>query len=296
MRNVVGWTAVAVATAFLVTWMIWGVLENFHEGWHHRSLVRNLSWMFGRYLSVAFGFMVVSMVAIRWPDAGAALTVAAAVFGIYWFGARPTAVLFIGTPLLVLSLLFWYGRPEPRAVAYWVVTALPLAVAILAGIGPAYRVTHRFYDGDLGARIVKGNGVALMWAPQGPGWPEEGLSWEDAMRRCEYLSDDGKTLAESPQHIWRLPTAEELVCSLVKRGENSGGTWDPTNRVASYLQTPDKESPLWDPYSRVVYWWTATSIDGSSAYRISYNGRVLPTPKKVRWGYLGMRCVKEMDR
>ena len=64
-----------------------------------------------------------------------------------------------------------------------------------------------------------------------------------------------------------------------------------------YQKQPDKEGPLWNRYSPVIYWWTADEADAMHAYRVVYNGRVDPVLKT--WGptYLACRCVTSpMDR
>jgi hypothetical protein len=61
---------------------------------------------------------------------------------------------------------------------------------------------------------------------------------------------------------------------------------------AHFAVLPDKESPLWDVHSPVVYWWTATEAGPGRALRVCYNGHVMPLPKRVRYGYLGFRAVK----
>jgi hypothetical protein len=99
-------------------------------------------------------------------------------------------------------------------------------------------------------------------------------------------------LAAAPQHIWRLPTVDEAVRSMARRGRNSGGVWDAQSGTAAYQILPDKESPLWNPYSQVIYWWTATEIDQDRVYIIVYDGKVWPRPKQFGPAYLGFRCVK----
>jgi hypothetical protein len=44
--------------------------------------------------------------------------------------------------------------------------------------------------------------------------------------------------------------------------------------TASYAVTPDKESPLWNDRSPVIYWWTATEIDTERGFMIVYDGKV----------------------
>jgi hypothetical protein len=177
-------------------------------------------------------------------------------------------------------------------VALWLIVALPLFTAIVCGAGPAWRVAHRVDDGNYGMRRIAGNGVELTWAPEGPGWPNSGVAnWFEADRACSCLEQDGKTLAAAPQNIWRLPTAEESVRSMVRHGRNAGGVLDPNARMkASYQTQPDKETPLWNPHSPVIYWWTGTELNDDRALRVTYNGFVNELPKMAR--DLSYRCVR----
>jgi uncharacterized Ntn-hydrolase superfamily protein len=86
----------------------------------------------------------------------------------------------------------------------------------------------------------------------------------------------------------------ELVRSLARHGVNCGGVWDSVARKAYYDRTPDKESPLWDIYSPVVYWWTSTEVDSGEAYRVVYNGMVFPTNKKSTERALAFRAVRDV--
>ena len=74
-----------------------------------------------------------------------------------------------------------------------------------------------------------------------PGGPEGGISYDEAVERCRYLSEDGTTLMDEPQDIWRLPTVEEAVLSMALHGENAGGVWNMDTQSAQYEVTPDKE-------------------------------------------------------
>lgn len=87
---------------------------------------------------------------------------------------------------------------------------------------------------------------------------------------------DGLALADTPQDIWRLPTVEEAVRSMTRHGMNSGGSWDAAHKRPIYQRTPDKESPLWNTNTKVIYWWTATEISDREAYIVVYNGQVWP--------------------
>lgn len=136
------------------------------------------------------------------------------------------------------------------------------------------------------------NGVALYWAPDGPGWPREGGDWYEAQYACQYLSEDGLFLTSTLQDIWRLPTVDEAVRSKARHGRNSSGLWDEETDEANYKTTPDKESPLWNVHSQVIYWWTATEVDEERVYIIVYDGEVWPRSKRFGPAYLGFRCVK----
>ena len=254
-RRVLGWTSVAISTLLACYWAFWGAIENFHEGWYHRSLAMNLAMMIGQYMSPMLLFMGPALVAIRWPALGSALHLGAALFAVWFFrGAAPLVLYpFLAGPPLVRTVAYGLGRPEPRRWATRAVLVLPLATFAIAGAWPAARVFARVDDGDRSARRVTGNGVDLVWAPRGPGWPEDGVTWDEARRRCRLLSADGATLAGAPQDLWRLPAVEEAVRSQHFRGRTSEGSWDRSRARATYRRPPDKESPLWDPHSRVIY-------------------------------------------
>jgi hypothetical protein len=294
-RQWLGWIAVGFSTFAACFWAFWGIIENFHEGWYHTSLWMNLCLMMVQYLFCTALFVGGAVVAIRCPRIGGGLHIAAALGAAWRFRGVSSVVLYVSIvgPLAALGLAYWFGRPQPRRWAVAVVVAFSLLTMMVCGAEPAYRVWGRWDDGNRSARKVSGNGVNLVWAPEGPGWPQMGVSWEEAARRCQYLTEDGTSLAETPQNVWRLPTVEEAILSMHRHGANCGGSWDPTTRRASYLQTPDKESPLWDVHSQVIYWWTATEVNDREALIIVYDGKVWPRLKRVHWGYLGFRAVKQ---
>ena len=224
---------------------------------------------------------------------GGGIHVLMALFMMWFFSALSNAAtFFIIVPLGVLGVLYWFGRPQPRKAAAALIITLPLLTVILCGAEPLWRVSHRINDGNLAIRLVESNDVALMWAADGPGWPRRGMSWDEARERCQYLTEDSAVLASTVQNIWRLPTVDEAVRSMSRHGENSGGSWDAQKAQASYQTPPDKETPLWNVYSQVIYWWTATEVDEEHAYMIVYDGKVWPRAKQFGPAYLGFRCVK----
>ena len=252
--------------------------------------------MLVQYLSPMLVVMLVSALALRWWRLALPLLFCAAIAVAWFFRGSHAAVVFVSVPLLALGGLYHFGRPEPRRWAWRCLIGLPLVTAIASGAYPGWMAAHRFDDGNYGMRLVEGNGVRLVWAPEGPGWPESGVSWYQATENCARLTADGTALAGSAQNIWRLPTRDEAVRSLVFRGRNAGGAWDPVHHRARYQVTPDKDSPLWKVHSQVIYWWTSTEADAMRAYYISNNGYVPLVPKRLRAGYLAFRCVTEPGR
>lgn len=292
-RQIAGWIALSFSIAITCIWAIWGIIENFHEGWYYESWAANVGLMFSQYLSPMLIFASLTLVSIYYPRSGSVLHVIIALLVAGFFRAfTNTVVFFLISPLIGIGVLYWFGRPQPRKLAVSLVFALPVLTLIASGAAPAWRVAQRIDDGNLEARWVSGNGVNLVWAPDGPGWPRSGTNWHEAQQICQYLSEDGFSLASSPQRIWRLPTVEETVRSMARHGQNSGGVWDAEAAQASYIDKPDKESPLWNIHSQVIYWWTATEVNEDQAYMIVYDGKVWPRGKQFGPAYLGFRCVK----
>lgn len=289
-RIVIGWVAVAISTIVASFWAFWGILENFHEGWFYQSLIKNIGLMVVQYLSFSILFVATGLISIRFPNIGAALHICLAIFvGVFFLKLSFSSLLISGF-LAFLGIMYWYGRPVPSRIAYLIVIVVPLLVLVGFGIGPLIRVAGRLNDGNFGTRMIEANGVRLTWAPEGPGFPNKPVSWEDASRICTYLSEDGKSLASTPQNIWRLPTVEESVKSQCRYGSNAGGVWNERLRRASYAVRPDKESPLWNPQSMIIYYWTSTAIDERSAYIICYDGKVWP--KRKTFGLAAFRAVR----
>jgi hypothetical protein len=292
-RQIAGWIAVGLSIVITCFWAFWGIIENFHEGWYYESTLSNVGLMLIQYLSPMLIFMGVTLFSISWPRIGAGLHVLSAFLAAWFFQAftNPGTLLLI-LPLMGIGVLYWFGQPHPRKTAIYLAVGLPMVTLIISGIEPAVRVSQRLDDGNYQARLVHGNGVELVWAPEGPGWPRAGANWHEAEQVCQHLGDDGLTSVSVAQYIWRLPTVDEAVRSMARGGLNSGGVWDADIAKATYETTPDKESPLWNVYSQVIYWWTATGIDKEHAYIIVYDGKVWSRAKQFGPDYLGFRCVR----
>lgn len=274
-------------------WAFWGSIENFHEGWYYREWWRNVGLAVVQYLPWMFVPMTAAALALWRTWAGVAAHVMLAIGAFQLFGFDLDAgPLLIAMPMLVLAVLYGYGRPRPIVRARRVLVGIPIATALVSGAYPGWRAVTRPVDVDLTMTRLTANGVDLIWAPAGPGWPDRGFDWEEARRRCDYLTADGRALADTAQHIWRLPTVDEAVRSQIYRRENAGGSWDAATRRPRYRVQPDKDAPLWNRYSPVIYWWTADELDADRAYRVVYNGFVNAMPKRIGPDYLACRCVK----
>jgi len=270
--RIIGWIAVGLSTAISSFWAFWGIIENFHEGWYLPTLVGNISLMFVQYLSPMLVFMLLSVVTIHRPKVGALMYAALAAFSCWFFrGGNPATFFLIASMLLAMGILHWFSDFQHKQTAVRIVVGLPLLTLVIAGIFPVVRVSQRTHNVDHATQYITGNGVSLIWAPAGPGWPNSGENWQDAQEICRHLSDDGVRIEDNDMNSWRLPAVNEAVRSMARHGVNSSGIWDDKQKVASYKIPPDKEMPLWDIYSPVIYWWTATEIDENTAWMIEYD-------------------------
>ena len=291
-KRILGWTGVAVTVVFSGIWAYWGAIENFHEGWYSVSLWENLFMLLFQYLGFTIALVVLALVILRWKVVGLVLHLALAGFCV-WFFAGPASILIV-LPLAAVALLYYFGDPQPKAWVYRLILLVPLVIILAISIPQGIRVSERQNDENFGMRIVGGNGVTLAWAPRGPGWPDSGISWQQAHEICRHLSEDGTTVMQQEQNIWRLPTAEEAVRSMMLHGENAGGVWDKDEQRAVYERTPDKETPLWDVHSKVIYYWTAdeSQTDETKALIVVYHGGIYEKRKTDSQDYLSFRAVK----
>ena len=128
------------------------------------------------------------------------------------------------------------------------------------------------------------------------------MSLPEAEEIASRLTEDGRSVADAPQNIWRLPTIDEAVRSLTRDGQNAGGEWDyrPAQArykvLAHYKVAPDKESPLWRVRSPVVKWWTSSRTlkppGGSRSYIITYRGEAMIAFSSDQSRGLGFHAVK----
>lgn len=137
-----------------------------------------------------------------------------------------------------------------------------------------------------------------------PGYGQQGEGYDNIVfadgedmaqtNLCRYLSADGTMLMDEPQNIWRMPTTEEIVRSLVRHGENTGCTWQgELGQQVTCVTLPDKESPLWATDHPVIYYWTADAYNENRGYFVAYNGTVNATHKLGGNPRHSYRCVRE---
>jgi len=344
LRSLPGHLAVAAAALIGAFLGFIQLMSFFYEGWGQPLAVALT------YFALPVAVVIFFLLAVRWPRAGGWSLSAVGVVAIGWWlwgqSARwglsvdtfVQALLMLG-PLLVVAVLSLLEAKHRRALAaegvrpparwwarnyrYVLVAGIPLvAVSIATAMQLPERLARRD-DGLRGVRTIEGNGVTLVWAPQGPGWnwrqPDGRFpSWNmlatygvapvglkrqseraepdarlDDMANtglCGYLNEDGSALLSARAQIWRLPTADEAIRSLTRNGTHAGCTWDGRSHAAVCAVPPDKETPLWAPDQAPIYYWTADAPDVSIAIGINYTGGITYHPKFSDG--VGFRCVK----
>jgi len=295
LKKVLAWTAICISGIFANLWAYWGINENFHEGWYFIKFWDNVMLMFGQYLLMPLGFMLLAFISIRWHKVGAVCHLLVAGGAFYLFGKMNAGFFLVTIPLIGLAVLYWFGSIQRRKFAYILIIGLPLIQMVGIGTFQAVRIDNRYNDGNFGERLITGNGVELIWAPQGPGWPDKGTSWDEATKICAHLNDDGITLSDMELNIWRLPTINEAVRSMIYHGYNAGGVWDSITGKAIYSNQPDKESPLWNIHMKTIYWWTSTQVNDKDSYIIVYNGGVWLRKKSLNAAYINFRAVRDVN-
>ena len=294
---ILGWIAVSIVLVIASLWAYWGGIENFHEGWYSKNIWENLFMMIVQYWSFSLIFILIGLLGIRFRIAALAMCVTVGIAAAIFFGGASFSVLWVMIliPLAGIGLLFFFGRPYPKKIGYILIISIPVIILAITTIIGLARVSKRVDDGDYGMRRVQGKEICLVWAPRGPGWPEEGTDYESAKSLCAHLSEDGTEILDEELGIWRLPSIEEAVALQMHHGKNAGGVWDEGLKKAEYELRPDKETPLWDPHSMIIYYWTADTENIQRAYIITYNGGVFPRNKDSKYGYLSFRAVKDCD-
>ena len=346
-----GWVGKILLIIITAFWSYWSVGEMYHEGWWGPFYIRLL------YLIPGTAFLLLTLVGIRWPRTGGWLIILiGGAFTIFFLDieivdgkmriGRDLAGFLVSGPLVLLGILLLVdARVRVRRISQgwtppmkwwrrnlWYILAIAPPVLIFIGLS-IYSlpiVLTRIDDGDRGARLIEGNGVTLIWAPEGPGWnwrqdfggfpswnrialyglPPLGMgdkpgygseigvfaSAEDMANYnlCLYLGEDGLTLKTEPQNIWRMPTVDEYTRSFARHAHNAGCEWNGESHAQIQCDIlPDKETPLWAPDLDPIYYWAAEEYDDRNAYFVSYNGWVNTAYKPGGNPRHSHRCVRD---
>jgi len=282
--KIIGWITIIIAFLIISFWSYWGINEAFHEGWYHTSLLQNLSLTLIQYLSIPIIFLVLSLIAMKYKKIGFGLFITLGIFAMFFFDSNAGRLL-IFIPLLLFALGFYFGEYKHKKIITKSFIIIFLLIILSFGIPQLIRVENRFNDNNFGTRIIIGNNINLTWAPQGIGFPLEGTDWQTAKDNCAKLNEDDK-------NIWRLPTRDEIVRSMTRKNNNAVGYIDSLG-IAQYKIKPDKETPLWNPHSKVIYYWTNEPKNENQAFLVAYNGYILGRSKDSGANYQGYRCVKK---
>lgn len=197
----IAWIAVSLSALFTNLWTYWGINENFHEGWYFETLQDNMRMMFGQYLLVPLGFMVLAFISIISHKVGAVLHLFLAAGAYLLFGKLNAGLFFISVPIVIMSILYWHAEITMKRIAVYTTIILPLLQMIFIGSFHYNRVSQRLDDKNFESRIISGNNIELVWVPRGPGWPDEGTSWSEAVQICARLNPDGKTLSDNVVNV-----------------------------------------------------------------------------------------------
>lgn len=344
---------IAKTLLILITslWCYWSIGEMYHEGWWGPFYIRLV------YLIPGAAFLLLTLVGIRWPRIGGWLiVVVGGLFTIFFMDIhfvdgklaadRDLTGALISVPLVFLGvMLLVEARNQKRRVAqngtypqnwwkrnlwYILAVAPPLLILIGLSVTNLPMVLSRKDDGFRGIRLINGNGVNLVWAPEGPGWNwmqdyggypswnmvalygldpvgmgekpgfdyragEYASSAEMAKYNlCLYLSKDGLTLEKELQNIWRMPTIDDYARSYTRKGKIASCFWEGGDQDQMTCETnPNKETPLWAPDLSPIYYWAAEEYNDSLAYYVSYNGWVNKTIKTGGNPRHSYRCVRD---
>lgn len=291
IKEVISWITLIITLSIISFWSYWGINESFHEGWYHTSLLQNLLLTFVQYLLIPIVIIAISLIAINYKRVGSGLFVVLGIFAMFFFNSNAGRIL-IFIPLVLFAIGFYFGKFKNKKIISLLLILIPLLIILIFGVPQLIRVENRFNDNNFGIRTIIGNSINLTWAPQGIGFPLEGTSWQTAKDNCIYLNEEGTKLEDSKINIWRLPSRDEIVRSMTKKNNNVGGSID-SQGEAEYKERPDKETPLWNPHSQVIYYWTNEQKNEKQAYLVAYNGYILDRSKTSGANYHGYRCVKE---
>jgi len=295
----IAYLAIIISVFLSSFWAFWGINEFFHEGWYAGSIFNRLFLFLVQYMSFAIIFTLLPLISIKYKKVGLGIYIALGLFSAFFFsgGSFQIVYLTLALPFLFIGILFYYGEFSRIKFCKKIIIVPPVLIVLVFGTALLYRNINRIDDKNYGERIIDCQGEKIVWAPRGPGFPDKGFNWNNALEACENLSEDGTATLKEKQNIWRLPSIDEAVKCQMHHNENAGGRFDEVKRKAFYEKTPDKETPLWDPGSEVVYYWTSelSRESENQAYIITYDGGVFD--KDIRFGpnTQSFRCIKSYN-
>jgi len=219
--------------------------------------------------------------------------------------APPVVIIIVVTVFFAPLILTRYDDSErgARRIEGNGVTLVwaPTGPGWSEGIGPSQAAGELLPNANLSWAEIATYGVFPVGYGDKPGYSDRQPVALDMQRTglCRYLSADGKALMSEQQDIWRMPTTDEIVRSLVRQGQNAGCIWDGASDHAICEVQPNKDAPLWDPDASPIYYWSADEYDQESAWYVPYTGggryggAIDFQPKD--WGNSrhGFRCVRE---
>ena len=186
-----GWIGAGLAIVITAVWTYWSIGEMYHEGWYGAWTNRLL------YLIPGAACLALTLLALHWPRVGGwVIVVIGGAFTVMYmdpkivdgrlaFSRELAGFLLSGTLILFGALFIVEGtlkrrrqtageKPHPnwwlRNLGYLLAVGLPATIAIGASAVMLPIVLTRVDDGDRSARLIQGNDVTLIWAPEGPGW------------------------------------------------------------------------------------------------------------------------------
>lgn len=297
-KKIISLIAIISSLAVSSFWAFWGIVEFFHEGWYSPSFFYGLFLFFVQYMSLAILFVTLSLLAMKNKKAGLISYISIGVFSALFFSRASfqVAYLSLAIPFVLLGLLFYYGDFSHFKKAKLVMIGVPALIVLLIGTPLLFRNLNRLDDGNYGERILDCQDSKIVWAPRGLGFPDEGVNWNDAINACKHLSLNGKEILEEV-NIWRLPSITDAVKCQQSHNESAGGFWNEEKKQAEYKKSPDKETPLWQPSSEIIYYWTSQMSEESNAqaYIFTYDGKIYDKNINLAPNYQSFRCVRDYE-
>jgi hypothetical protein len=218
----------------------------------------------------------------------------------------PSILIAFGVTILFTPLLS--SRYDNGDVGAWHVAGngvnliwAPAGLGWSQGIGPSQEAGERMPGANLSWNEIAFYGAHPIGLGEKPDAQVRNATSADMQVTglCRYLSADGSTLMAETQNIWRMPTTDEIVRSLVRRGENANCVWDGQSSSADCQVQPNKDAPLWNSDASPIYYYAGQEYDEESAWYVPYTGGGLyggvigAQPKNGGNPRHGFRCVRE---